>query len=339
VPFSKVGINNLYYARPPYFPNKNKMGFTKAALVGASGLLGQAILRHLQNCTTSNFEITILRRLDAGDKAVGQFDSNVHVKSIDYYNHDMLVDALRGTEVIVSALNVAAAIQIDPLLLKAGREAGVKRIFPSEYTLDILHEAAVRFIGESDARVRHARQFSSLLATDSISATTMVSGMFMDFALRGHHGNYNPEKYEATLFDGGNVPATGCSSDFIAACVVSALQMAEDQTKNKRIHIAEVKYTGRQILEVLELETGSKFTVTQVPSSHLQENLALAKEQGLVREKFILPVMILNFAAVDENGEPYGAGLLEDGLRWDGGGFLHQKRKTLVELAHEALRA
>lgn len=318
------------------------MGFTKVALVGARGLLGQSILRHLQTSTTTNFEITILRRLnDGGDKTASllEFGSNMHVIGTDYYNHDMLVDALRGIEVIVSALSVDAAIHIDPLLLAAGREAGVKRIFPSEYTLDILHETAVEFMGDSDVRLKHARKFSTLKeATDSISATTMVSGMFIDFALRGHHGNYNPDKLEATLFDSGDVPATGCSTDFIAACLVAALQMPEDQTKNKRIHIAEVKYTGRQILEALELETGSKFTVTRVSSSQLQQGLAQANEQGLAREKLILPVVILNFAAVDENDKPYGAGLLEDGLRWDGGGFLYQKRKTLAELAREVLR-
>jgi hypothetical protein len=315
------------------------MGFTKIALVGGTGQLGQRILYHLKSSTSSNFDITILGRQDAGENE-GQSkveDGNIEIKKVDYSNHESLVEALQGIDVIVSALNSVPAIQLDPLLLAAARAAGVRRIFPSEYTLDVLHPAAVNLMGESHPRVQHARKFDSLMPSDTISSTTIVSGMFVDFALRGHHGNYDPRNKQAILYDEGNVSATGCSCDFIAASVVAALQMPEHETKNRRIHIAEVKYTGRQLLGALETATKSQFSVTQIPSSQIQEKLDAAKEQGLVRETFVLPVVLLNFAAVDGENGPCGAGLLEDGLRWNAGGFLHQKRKTLYEIAREVV--
>jgi hypothetical protein len=54
-----------------------------------------------------------------------------------------------------------------------------------------------------------------------------------------------------------------------------------------------------------------------------------------VREIFVLPVVLLNFAAVDGKHAPSGAGLLEDGLSWNAGGLLTQKRKNLIEIAQE----
>jgi uncharacterized protein YbjT (DUF2867 family) len=315
------------------------MGFAKVALVGASGLLGKHVLRHLQESTAPKFDITILTRaLSEGDIPQHSNSSDVKVIGVDYKNHEQLLQALAGIEVIVSALNSVPAIHIDPLLAQAGRKAGVRRIFPSEYTLDLLHPEAVKLMGFSHPRLQHAQAFEELSATnDTISSTTLVSGIFVDLAMKGHHGNYDVQNKTATLFDNGEVPATGCSADFIAANIVAALKMPEEATKNKRIYIAEVKYTGRQILEALEEVTGTKFKVSNVPSAQLSLKLKEAEEMGLARQTFVLPVVLLNFAAVDGKSTPSGAGLLEDGLSWDAGRNLTQKRKTLIEIAQEAI--
>lgn len=301
------------------------MGFTKVCLVGATGQLGKYVLRRLQESTTPRFEISVLTRAGGSD-SVDDFlpeSPDVEVTKVDYNNHQELVRALHGVEVIVSALPSVPAIQIDEQLLEAGKEAGVRRIFPSEYTLDVLHPAAVEYMGDSHPRIVHARKFMSLQDETTISATTLVSGMFLDLAMQGFHGNIDVSNRRAMLVDGGNV---------------AALKMPEEETKNKRIHIAEVKYTGRQIVEALEGATKEKFTITSVPNAVMKAKYKAAQEQGLVRETFVLPVGILNFSAADEQGNGCGAGLLEDGLSWNAGGFLDYKRKTLLEIAQGALR-
>jgi tRNA G18 (ribose-2'-O)-methylase SpoU len=313
------------------------MGFTRIALVGASGQLGKHVLQHLLKSTSPRFEITILTRESNENESLQYLkDPIVKVQRVDYHDRKQLVQVLTGIEVIISALNSVPAIHIDPLLAQAGQEAGVKRIFPSEYTLDVLHPEAVKLMGVLHPRVQHAQWFVSFGdSNEEISFTTIVSGMFLDLAIKGHHGNYDLKKKTATLFDNGNVQATGCSADFIAASVVAALKMPEEETKNQRIHIAEVRYTGRQILEALEEVTKTKFEVIQISSEQLSQKLEKAKEEGLVRETFVLPVVLLNFAAVDGKYAPSGAGLLEDGLSWNAGGFLTQERKNLIEIARE----
>ncbi|RAO73528.1 uncharacterized protein BHQ10_009540 [Talaromyces amestolkiae] len=322
------------------------MTFKNVALVGASGQLGQKILRHLL-ASPAEFRITVLQRqqrdLHQSKYDMAGHEANVRVKVVDYENHEILVSALRDVDVIVSALDSVTAIRLDRLLLEAGRAAGARRMFPSEYTLDVLHPAAVALMGEAHPRVQHARLFDALAQVSddetAISSTTIVSGMFLDFAMKGHHGNYDLDKYSGILFDGGDVPATGCSSDFIAASVVAALRMPEELTRNKRIHIAEMRYTGRHILQALEVATDTKFSATYVSSEFIQKKLTLAIDQGLEREIFVLPVVLLNFASTNEASKACGAGYLETGLDWNAGGFLTQERKTLLEIAREVVQA
>jgi nucleoside-diphosphate-sugar epimerase len=343
--------------------------FTKVCLVGATGNLGKHVLHQLLQSTTPSYVITILTTRDniskenitsflpssAADGSDSIPQSNfkniqtIKVNNNNYNDHAQIVSILKEqqVEVIVSALNSVTAIDVDVKLLEAAKEARcVRRIFPSEYTLDVLHPTAVRFMGEDHPRVKHARMFDSASSASSlfdgeegmISATTLVSGMFLDLAMQGFHGNFDIPNKKAMLIDGGNVFATGSSSAFIAACIVAALKMPEEITKNKRIRIAEVKYTGRQILDVLEeVIGGEKFTVVDVPHRVAEERYEEAKQKGSVRETFVLPVGILNFSAVDNNNNPCGAGLLEEGLMWNGGGFLSYRRKTLLEIAKVAL--
>jgi uncharacterized protein YbjT (DUF2867 family) len=320
------------------------MVFTRICLIGATGNLGKHVLRHLQQSVSPKYEITILTRNDSNNSSSVPTESlggNIKITKIsNYANHAELVHALAGIEVIISALNSVAAINVDVQLLEAGREAGVRRIFPSEYTLDVLHPAAVQFMGEDHPRVVHARRFFDTLIENekegedgAISATTMVSGMFLDLAMQ----DFDVRNKKAMLIDGGDVVATGSSSDFIAACLVATLKMPEDETRNKRIRIAEVKYTARQILGALEEVTRQNFSVVDVPNQVAKEGYQAARKQKLIRETFVLPVGILNFSAVDDDHTPCGAGLLEDGLVWNAGSFLTYKRKSLLEIAKQAL--
>lgn len=76
----------------------------------------------------------------------------VRVKIVDSEDQEMLVAALQEIDVVLSALNSVTAIRIDRLLLETGKAAGVRKIFPSEYTLDVLHAAGHLY---NNNRVRH----------------------------------------------------------------------------------------------------------------------------------------------------------------------------------------
>ncbi|KAL7917480.1 hypothetical protein ACQKWADRAFT_306745 [Trichoderma austrokoningii] len=227
---------------------------------------------------------------------------------------------------------------IDRLLLKAAQEAGVRRIFPSEYTLDILHPTAVSLLTQGGSwpddtsPVVTARKFTSLADEGGpTSFTTIIPSAFMDSWLEGDFGLFDPKNRKVTLFDGGDHYFSGCSLPFIGAAIVAILQMDEEKTKNRRIPITEVRATMNQIVDVYEELLGVKFQKDQATSQDMlnkrNANLASGNSFAALFDSIIV-------GAFDGSGagDPVG------GLEFDGDGHLSIKRKTLKELTAEALQ-
>lgn len=122
------------------------MVFTKLIIAGTTGYLAGHASRAILASTKPKFDVTILTRVDSG-KAVA-FIPGARVVPVDYNDHNGLVKTVAGADAILSFIPGPSSKSIDRLLLKAAQEAGVRRIFPSEYTLDILHPAAVSLLTE-----------------------------------------------------------------------------------------------------------------------------------------------------------------------------------------------
>ncbi|KAF3766708.1 NAD(P)-binding protein [Cryphonectria parasitica EP155] len=316
--------------------------FQSIVLVGATGRVGAPILRNLLESTAPVFNVTVLVRettsADAVQKAkpiIRQQGSREYaVRPVDYENHDSLVQALKGADAVVSALPTTVAHKVDLLLLQAAQEAGVRRIFPSEYTLDVLHPLSVAAFGKDFPSVLNANKFLSLVdASDApTSFTTIVPGMFFDYGLRGLLDMWDLKHDKAVLIDGGAEVFTGSSTGFIAACVVAALKMDEEKTKNKRIRIAEVQTTMEEVRDVLEEVSGRTFSTVDVSS----EEMARKKEEAVRAQDwagvYVNTILPLNFGGG-------GPGNLSEGLTFDGDGNLLVRRKTLRELVQEAFES
>ncbi|UKZ93196.1 uncharacterized protein TrAFT101_008117 [Trichoderma asperellum] len=124
------------------------MVFTKLIIAGTTGYLAGHASRAILASTKPKFDVTILTRVDSG-KAVA-FIPGARVVPVDYNDHNGLVKTVAGADAILSFIPGPSSKSIDRLLLKAAQEAGVRRIFPSEYTLDILHPAAITVLDSGD---------------------------------------------------------------------------------------------------------------------------------------------------------------------------------------------
>ena len=114
------------------------MSFQTVAIVGATGNIGAPIAKSL--LANKALKVKILTRADtlvskaalvADFKAAGG-----QVIAVDYSNHASLVDALSGVEVVISAASGFALVEPQLALIKACKEARVKRFYPSEYGVD-----------------------------------------------------------------------------------------------------------------------------------------------------------------------------------------------------------
>ena len=310
------------------------MPFTKIVVAGSTGSLADHALRALLDSTQPKFDVTVLTR-KGSDKASSL--PGVKLVPVDYEDHQALVKAVSGHDAIVSLVGGMACNPVDSALLEAAQASGVRRIFTSEYTVDILHPAMVSLYSDKgwpehwDTHLKKARRFAALPdAGGSTSYTTLMCSAFMDNWVAGVYGTFDPKGRKVTLIDGGDLSFTGCSLPFLAACIVAALQMPEDETKNKRIPVSEVRTTMKEIVRAYEKVTGHSFTVDNITSKSLLDARVGSFEKG----EFPMAAMYTHVAGAF-NGQ--GAGDLEEGLKFDGDGFLTMKRKTIEELVGEAV--
>lgn len=309
------------------------MPFTKLVVAGSSGFLADPILPALLNSTSPKFDITILTRANSGKSPA---HPGAKIVAVDYDDHKDLVKAVTGADAIVSLLAGVPGKAIDHKLLKAAQEAGVRRIFPSEFTLDILHPSQVALLTEGGdwspipSAVEAAKGFTALADQGGpTSFTTLMPSAFLDTWLEGKIDLFDPKNRKITVIDGGDKFWTGCTLPFLASALIAALQMDEEKTKNKRIPVAEVRATTNDVVAAYEEALGGKFEKTIRSSEELIQMRDQCLAGGDAGTAMFLCIEIGAF-----NGS--GAGDLKEGLEFDGDGFLSAKRKTLKEMVGEA---
>ncbi|MCJ1317497.1 hypothetical protein MMC15_002822 [Xylographa vitiligo] len=201
----------------------------------------------------------------------------------------------------------------------------VPRFFPGEYTLDVTHPSTLEITSGSGLvpKIALAERLEREGREGRIEWTTIVCGGFLDWGLQNGFTGFHIKERKATLRDGGKHMATGCTLAFIAACVVRAIAL-RNEVKNKRVRIAEVRYSGLEILHLLEEATSASFEVEDV---NTDEDLVKARKSGNMLKTTLAVLMRLNYGGS-------GAAYFEDGLEWGGKAMA---RKTLKEIVDEAV--
>lgn len=297
--------------------------FPRVVLIGAGGSLGSQILNRLLQEPEIE-KITILSRTSSSST----FPSSpkVNIIKIDDYTTDetALIAAFTGHDIVISAVNSFES-NLDLWFLSAAIKAGVERFLPSEYSLDVTHPKwrAIANFPPANAKLEVVEQVEKAAERGEIEYTTIVPGGFLDWALDVEFIGINIPGRKITLFDGGVHIATGSTLDFIARSIVAVLKMPKNETRNKRIRIAEASYTGQELLNILEDVIGEKFEVTSVPTASLVETAT-----GV--ELAIGQVLRMNF-----NGS--GVSDLRDGLEWNASGEFAITRKGLEQIVREAV--
>lgn len=81
---------------------------------------------------------------------------------------------------------------------------------------------------------------------------------------------FDAKAKRATIYDSGNEPFQTTNAGFIAKAVASILKHP-DETANKYLSVASFQPSLNQILQIVEEETGSKWTVDRVSTQDLQK--------------------------------------------------------------------
>ena len=298
------------------------MTFQKIAVAGATGFLGRKVLAHLLTISTVK-RITVLTRSNSiPDFPTLPILSVVSIPS--YEDQTALTSILRGHDLVISTIGGVAAQILDPVLLSAAVSAGVQRFMPSEYTLDVMHPHAIAVAGSTvlAGRIRNAQAIQKLAEAGEIEYTTIVSGAILDWWFENGDLGVDMRRKKVTLYDGGEKEVTGSTTDFISHCVGAIVTMPPETTKNRRIRIAEVKYSGEEISEAFQEVTGEKWEVDERSTDTLLNEGKKAGVKGDLRGLYLSHILALNF-----DGE--GAAFFREGLKFRGGSV---KRRSLREI-------
>jgi uncharacterized protein YbjT (DUF2867 family) len=299
------------------------MAFRRIAIAGASGYLGCRIRDHLLTIPTIS-QLTVLTHSKSVSFPTPPILTVVTIPS--YQDVAALIVALQGHDLLISALSRLGADEADEFLLSAAIAAGVRRYMPSEYTVDCLHPHAIAVAGSTvlEGKIAGAQRVQLLAEKGEIEYTTLVTGAFLDFWIEYPNPVVNAKAKTTTLFDGGDKKMSGVTTGFVARCIAAIVTTSDESTKNRRIRIAEVEYTGKALMQTLETATGENWTVVHKSTDEVLKDALEAGVNKDVRGFYIWNIIKLNF-----DGE--GPGYFEEGMKSFDGAVKRQSLTEIVE--------
>jgi len=189
-----------------------------------------------------------------------------------------------------------------------------------------MHPQAIAIAGTTvlAGKIAGAERLRRLAEAGHSEYTTLVTGAFLDFWFENPTPVIDAKSKTVTLLDGGEKKMTGVTTTFIAKSIGAIIAMPNEATKNQRIRIAEVEYTGKDLLNTLEEVTDTKWTVINRSTDDAFKDGLEAYKRGDARAFYLGNIIKLNF-------DGKGAGYFEEGMQWLDGAVRRQNLKEIAE--------
>ncbi|KAF2004888.1 isoflavone reductase family protein [Amniculicola lignicola CBS 123094] len=259
------------------------MSLKNIALVGASGTLGPSILSALKSHPT--FNPFVINRHSS--KSV--YPKTRVITVPDDLNVAELTKLFKDKEIDALVIAIAGSrVDEQKKLIEAAYEAGVYRVVPADFgSCDSADEETVRLFPLYEKK-KEIRDLLVLYASkargkgnalEPLTWTSLISGHFFDWGLKGDLLKFDVKARKAYILDGGNVMSSGSSLAFIADALVKILEKP-DETKNKIVYVHGVYKTQNEILDLLEKATGEKFERIEQSSKEIMERVGPSMREG-----------------------------------------------------------
>ncbi|KAJ5970637.1 uncharacterized protein N7479_000555 [Penicillium vulpinum] len=236
------------------------------AIIGASGRIGRIILDSLD--ASSQFEITVISRKESN----ANFPPSVTALKTDYSDKDL--EALfKGKDVVISAVG-ASAFGEQKKFVDAAIRAGVKRFIPSEFSANSQNDAVLQLLPLFEQK-KELVEYLKSKETDGLTWTGIAASGLFDWGLANGFLGFDITSHTATIWDGGDKSFTLTNQKALGEAVASVL-VHSHEGRNQFLFIASVETTQKDILAVLEEESGVKWTVNET-TTDIQVNEGVKK--------------------------------------------------------------
>jgi uncharacterized protein YbjT (DUF2867 family) len=240
---------------------------TSVLVAGATGDLGQRIVREL---LTHDTRIRVLTRPGSGS-AAALYGTNDRIDIVvaAYTDHAALVEAVSGTEVIVSAVSGVRPVIVDAqrALLAAAVAADVPRFIPSDYSSDY---RAIALGSNRNFELR--REFAADLDAAPIQATSILNGAFADM-LTGTAPMIVFGRRKVMFWSSADQILDFTTKDDVARVVAL---VALDADAPRVVEVAGDRVTARGVAQTMSELTGTPFKLQFAGSTGTLSVLAKA---------------------------------------------------------------
>ncbi|WP_413354689.1 NmrA family NAD(P)-binding protein [Microbacterium sp. 1P06AB] len=223
---------------------------TTVLVAGATGDLGSRISRELLH---HDVRLRVLTR-PGSSTAAERFgtDARVAIVTADYADHDALVTAASGADVVVSAVSGLRPVIIDAqrALLAAAVAAGVPRFVPSDYSADYR-----RLTPGTNRNLELRREFAADLDAAPIQATSVLNGMFTEL-LAGEAPMILRDRKRVLFWSSADQGLDVTTKDDTARTVAL---VALDADAPRVVEVAGDRITARQVAELATELSGDTF--------------------------------------------------------------------------------
>ncbi|RPA87658.1 NAD(P)-binding protein [Ascobolus immersus RN42] len=249
-------------------------------IIGSNSVLTKPTITAL---LSAGFNVSILSRAETTVDP-STFPSSVTLLSADYSSLESLTSALQGTDAIVSYVGGAGTngLASQNKIIDAAVAAGVKRFLPSEFGANSENKKAVALkIFASKLPVQEhiikAHNESGLEYDLVIPGLFFETALIHDFDFVRLVGISIPTK-TADFLDGGNIPISLSTYDFIASAVVAILQRP---ASNGFVRVFNIQKTTRELLALVQEFTGREgWTITESKSEEVLEEADVLFDKG-----------------------------------------------------------
>ncbi|GES79711.1 aromatic alcohol reductase [Rhizophagus clarus] len=224
--------------------------FKTVAIPGGTGSLGYHVSEAFLN--DGSYKVKILRRKpeNTDEKTNLLASKGAEIVYVDYNQKDDLLNALKGTDVIVSALSGIGTYDRQSKLLTAAKEVNVKRFIPSEFGGE--YKLVNHLYIDSKAK------FQEDLKKSGLEYTIIYTGLFQEYL--GWVG-FDVKKKEATFYVDENKIVSSTSLSDIGKYTAESLKIPE--ARNGTIRVAGAILSLKEYLQKFEEATGSKWKVIE----------------------------------------------------------------------------
>ena len=225
----------------PEYASKQPSSFNNhvknIAIVGAGGRAGTFAAEAL--IAGGKHKVTAITRPDS----TNVLPTGLHeIKHVNYDSRLSLVDALKGQDVLIITMNVAAPKESQVRLIDAAVEAGVKWIMPNEWGVDHGNEQLGKdsMLGDGLTAVR---KHIEKVGEGKMHWIGMACGFWYEFSLAGTEVRYgfDFEKKELTLFDDGNTKICTSTWPQVGRGIASllSLKVLPEDENDKSLHLSQ----------------------------------------------------------------------------------------------------